>query len=123
MNKPSISPIYFPPITRRPIKYPSFKATLPSVRPTTIPTITKTTTHPTTKNITIIKTFLQSSSKLSQSSQIIIIVPASIIFLCCVIGLCFIYDKRDRKRRQEGLQDWLHKDANIKIYLPTNFTP
>ena len=108
MNKPTNTPIYFPPITRRPIKYPSFR---PTTFPTTFPTTEFT---PVNTTFTILNSY--SVSKLSQSN-IIIIVSVSTFFIICIMVISFIiYNKRDKKQREIQFHHWLKKEANIRVY-------
>ena len=105
MFKPTITPVYFPPVTRRPTtKYPSF-------RPTTFPTTELT---PVNTTFTILNSY--SVSKLSQSN-IIIIVSVSTFFIICIMVISFIiYNKRDKKQREIQFHHWLKKEANIRVY-------
>ena len=111
MLKPTYTPIYYPPITRRPSHHPSNRPTkLQTNFPTNITTIVNTT-------IAILST--PNNNKLSQSN-IIVIVSCSVFFsLCIMVIIYIIYDKRDKKRRELQFQKWMTQEANIRIYRPS----
>ena len=111
MLKPTYTPIYYPPITRRPSHHPSNRPTkLQTNFPTNITTNVNTT-------IAILST--PNNNKLSQSN-IIVIVSCSVFFsLCIMVIIYIIYDKRDKKRRELQFQKWMTQEANIRIYRPS----
>ena len=127
--KPTYTPVYFPPTTRRPTKYPSFKptnivTTIPSsintiaegcqsLQPAyVIPNIPKAVS-PHSLPMTILST--TQNNKLSQSN-IIIIVSCSVFFTLCIMVIIYIiYDKRDKMRREKEFHHWLTQKADIRI--------
>ena len=137
MNKPSFTPIYFPPITRRPSYIKTYiPSNIPSYYPTQIPTQIHTqiptqipsviSTPISTKIPTLVPSLvptlipsmnstnttnyiiiLQLTNKNTSTFQISIIISISIFFIFCIISSFCLYEHYRRKHNEIEWRDWI----------------